>query len=682
MQPGEIVVARLGKGASIVQLLEAAADKVTVALGRNRQARIPSDRILIGTGVTASAQEEVEEFRRESEAISADIDLSEVWEVSSDEAAPIDLLGLADLYWDTQPRPAQIAALALHLDQNSDHFTYGSDGYTPLTRAAVEETQVRRRREAENAEAASSLMAALSQGSLPEPLSAGQEAVLDHLRSYAVYGDDYARSRTARNLLDALAEGAGDLQRRCFDLLVAAEVFSPDEFLELHRTGVREEFPEEALAEAATTAEPTLLMLSPRCRDLRESATFTIDHVGTDDRDDAISVEMDEAEPDGAYRIGIHITNVGALIPKGGAIDGEADQRMASLYLPERTVPMLPPEFSSRLGSLDPGEARLAMSLLVEVDSADEVSGWEITESVVRSRAAFTYEEADEALADEDSEWHPALKRLSRLAESRRGKRESDGAISIDRAEMAISVKPSGEVEVRVLERSSPARRLVTELMVLYNSLLAELCRADGLPAIYRAQDPPDLADVPPDPQNEAGRALWRHMVARRLAPAELSTTPGTHWGLGVPAYVQATSPLRRYPDLVIQRQIAQHLGWGKPLYSQEEVTSVLQRADVQLRELAWLEEGRRRYWFLKYLKQSRLDGPDRSDGPPLFEAYVLENEPGRLAILKLAEFPFRVRTRLGQTVAPGDTVTLELQGVDLWRRIGHFVVARNGAQG
>jgi len=322
MQPGEIVVARLGKGASVVQLLESGSDRVTVALGRNRQARIPLDRILTGTGIIPSDQAEVEEFRRESEALAASVDLSEVWEVFGDEAGPIDLLGLAGLYWDSSPKPAQIAALALHLDQNADHFSYGSNGYTPLTRAAVEEVQVRRTREAETAEAASSLMATLSQGSLPEPLSAAQEAVLDHLRSYAVFGDDYARSRVARKLLEALAEGHGDLQRRCFDLLVAAGVFSPDEFLELHRAAVRQEFPEEALTEAATIAEPTLLMLSPRCRDLRESAAFTIDHVGTDDRDDAISVELGDAGPDGAYRIGIHITNVGALIPQGSAIDG------------------------------------------------------------------------------------------------------------------------------------------------------------------------------------------------------------------------------------------------------------------------------------------------------------------------------------------------------------------------
>ena len=132
--------------------------------------------------------------------------------------------------------------------------------------------------------------------------------------------------------------------------------------------------------------------------------------------------------------------------------------------------------------------------------------------------------------------------------------------------------------------------------------------------------------------------------------------------------------PLRRYPDLVMQRQISHFLSAGKPFYPTESVASVLQRAEVQLRELSRLEEERKRYWFLKYLQQSRLEGPDTPEDSALFPAVVLENEPRRKALLVLADFPFRVRAELPHTCTPGDTVTLRLHGVDLWRRLGDFV--------
>jgi exoribonuclease-2 len=687
MQPDEVVVARLGKGASLVRYLETTGDRVSVALGRNRQARLPPDRILLATGVMASDPEELEELSRRCQDLSSDIDLSEVWEVITDEATPIDLDGLAELYWGPSPTVTQRVALVLYLDQSTDYFEHGLEGYTARSRASVQEIQARRRREAENAEAAQSLVDGLSRGRLPQPLTQHQATLLKQLRDYAVHGDDYARAAAARSLLGRLPVGAGDPQRRSFDLLVSAGVFSPDEPLELHRAGIPVQFPEDALAEAAALDAPSEHLMEPGRKDLTALPAVTIDDADTEERDDALSLEIDEAGADvesTGYRIGIHIADAGALIPHGGAIDREADRRMATLYLPERTIGMLPPGFSRRLGSLDPQETRPAMSLLVQVSASGEASDWEITPSVIRCRASLTYEEVDRALEDENSPWHQMLTGLGQAAQALRRRREADGAVNIDQPEMAIKAHPSGEVEVRVLQRSSPARQLVSELMILCNSLLAEYCRSEGLPAVYRSQAAPDLSDLAVDPRSsaegpglsEAQRALQRYRIVRRLLPAELDTNPAPHGGLGVPAYIQASSPLRRYPDLVMQRQIGHFLSSGRPLYPTQAVSSVVYRAEVQLRELARLEDRRKRYWFLKYLQQSRLKGPGPGDGSELFAASVLENEPRRRALLELAEFPFRVRAELPHTLEPGDTVTLKLQGVDLWRRIGHFVLA------
>ena len=359
------------------------------------------------------------------------------------------------------------------------------------------------------------------------------------------------------------------------------------------------------------------------------------------------------------------------LVSDGGALDREADARMATLYLPELQVPMLPPSVSHRAGSLLPGEERAAVSLMAEVTAEGDLLDWEVTPSVIRSRAALPYEEADTAISDESHTWHAALAPLNALALTLRARRERAGALMLDRSEMRVDVGEDGRVDVRVVEPSA-AREMVAELMILANTLLAEFCRDRELPAAYRSQKAPDLEGLP---EEIPDGPLRRFLTLRRIAPADLSTRPGTHAGLGVSAYLQATSPLRRYPDLVMQRQIGGFLERGEPPYSSQDVTDVTQRADVQIRELGRLEEGRRRYWFLKYLGQRLEDAEPRE----LYDAVVLENARNRNAQLELVDYPYRVRTKLPQQCEPGETVTLRLHGVDLWRRVGFFVHAPHG---
>ena len=210
--------------------------------------------------------------------------------------------------------------------------------------------------------------------------------------------------------------------------------------------------------------------------------------------------------------------------------------------------------------------------------------------------------------------------------------------------------------------------------MILCNSLFARFCSENGLPAVYRSQRRPDLSDLPDlsGLDERAAPVMTRYSVARRMQAARVSTEPMPHEGLGVSEYLQGTSPLRRYPDLVVQRQVGGYLADGKGPYAPDEVGSVAQRAEVQIRELSRIEEGRRRYWFLKYLRGARLP-PGGSD---VFEAVVLDSGGRRNALLELVEFPFRVRAELPRSTAAGEVVTLRLQGVDLWRRVGLFVHA------
>ncbi len=672
MRAGEIVVVGLARGPSVVLLLEEKDGRASVAIGRNRQARLPVHRILLATGVVAAGEQQLDEFANAASAEAAAIDLAETWDAfADDETACLSLEDLAELCWSGPVGPERLAALVIHLD-GSDYFQRNQDGYAVRPRSHVEEFQTRKKREAERAEEEQALAEAMASGRLPDPITSTQSALIELLRGFAIHGEEYPRARAAKTFLARTGRQSGDLQKLCFDLLVSSGVFAPDEPLELHRAEVPDRFPDAVLSQAGIRAAASE---SDR-RDLTHLDAFTIDDAGTKDRDDALSVEPVPGS-DNEYLVGVHIADAGGLIPSGSPVDREAGRRMASLYLPEKTIPMLPPELTHQNGSLDPGRTRGGVTLIVRLDDAGNVLDREVTPSLLRSREAMTYEEADHALDDDSSPRHEALAVLQKVADARRHLRGNAGAIELEQPEMSVRVKPTGEVTIRVLDRTSPSRRLVAELMVLCNTLLGELCRSEQLPSVYRVQTPPDLSDLPQaepaESSSEAHETLRRYLLAKRLRPAELDIVPGRHSSLGVPVYIQATSPLRRYPDLVLQRQISYFLESGKPLYPVDDIISVAQRAEVQIREVARVEAQRKRYWFLKFLQSERLPS-DADDDCGIFSAVVLETNPRRRALVELTEYPFRSRVELPRSYSPGATVTLALCGIDLWRRLAHFV--------
>ncbi len=689
MLPGEILVARLSGGATIVRFQEEKNGRVAVLLGRNKVARVPAERVMLATGVLAGEAGRFEEFCDSAKEVSGEIDLTEVWDVLTDEQEESSLADLADLYWPASPGAVELTGLLLCLERSSDLFASDGAKYRPRTRDDLEALLARRRREAKNARDAQDLVEALSAGGLPDAMSNHQRSLIEILEGYAVHGEELPRRQAARELVQASSPQTRDLQRACFEMLVTAGVFDPDEFLDLRRAGIRTDFPAQVLGEARAASGAATR--GPEREDLTHLDTFTIDDEETVDRDDALSLEMRES----GYRLGVHIADAAALVPREGAVDREADRRMSSLYLPERTIPMLPDDLTRGAGSLDPGEERMGVSLLADLTEEGEVTSWRVVRSTIRSAAALSYEQVD-ALLQSDGPRRATIEGLHRLAEALRRKREERGAINLDQPEMNVKVRETGEIEVSLRDRSSPGNQMVAELMILCNSLLARYCWENGLPAVYRSQRRPDLSGLPDvsTVDERAAPIMNRFNTARRMQAARVSTKPMAHDGLGVSAYLQATSPLRRYPDLVVQRQVGGFLASGKLAYAPAEVESVAQRAELQTREMSGIEAGRKRYWFLKYLEGSRMGGADPSTGSgqalstgpgqalstgpgqDLFEAVVLDAGGRRTALLELLEFPFRCRAELPRSVAAGEIVTLRLQGVDLWRRVGLFVHA------
>ena len=678
MKPGELVAARMSGGITIARVVDVEASRVRVAVRRKKEARLPAERIILSTQVFAEGDEQVAEFRKQSEDIASELDISELWEVVSDEQVAYAFDDLADLYWGSDITPTQQVALLLCLDRDTLYFEDGKSGYTPRAPDAVEETLARRNRQVQQAEEADDLVVHLQRGVLPAALTPHQKMLIESMREYAAFGDDYTRSALVKALLNKMERSTGNLQRLAFNVLVNCGEFAPDEPIELVRDDIATEFSDDALAAAEIVNEITLLADLDRT-DLTALPTFTIDDADTQDRDDALSLERLESS-DGApktYRLGIHITDAGALIPQGSVLDEEADRRMASLYTPDRKIPMLPTSVSHDKGSLEAGKRRAALSLLADISADGEIIGFEVKPSVIVSDAALSYDEANSAISHSEHAYHDMLASLHTLTEALKRKREAAGAVGIDRAELLIKVVSPDDVDVKVVQRNSPAREIVAECMVLCNSLLASFCAERNIPASYRSQTAPDLSDLgsglPPGVEIGEDGPLRQFLMMRRFAPADTRTAPAPHGGLGVPAYIQATSPLRRYPDMVMQRQITHYLRTGEPLYSVEDITSVAGRADLQLRAMGKLEDERRRYWLLKFFKLRMERAPDDEEASS-FKAVVLENQPRRSAMLELEDYPFRARARLPAAILPGESVVLHLHSVDLWEKRANFI--------
>lgn len=690
MKPGELVAARMSGGITIARVVNVEASRVRVAVRRRKEARLPAERIVLATQVFADGDEQVAAFRQQSEGIASDVDIAELWEVVSDERIAWTFSELAELYWGSEANAAQQVALLLCLDRDSLYFEAGKTGedgkagYTPRAPSAVEETLARRRRQAQQAAETDDLLACLERGGLPPTLTAHQQMLVNSIHEFAAHGDDYTRSALVKSLLDKMERKSGNLQRLAFDSLVSCGVLAADEPIELLRADIAEAFSDDALSAAESVSE-TELLDDPARIDMTHLRPFTIDDADTQDRDDALSLELRDDTDAGAnldtaarYRLGVHITDAGALIPQGSALDETANLRMASLYIPDRKIPMLPTAVSHNKGSLEAGKRRAALSLIADIDASGTVLRYEVKPSVIVSDRALSYDDANTAITDAAHDYHTTLSALHTLTEALKRQRESAGAVNIDRAEMLIKIVSPDDVCVRVVQRDSAARQMVAECMVLCNTLLASFCRDRDVPASYRSQKTPDLSDLsanlPPGVEIGDG-ALKQYLMMRRFAPADTRTAPAPHGGLGVPAYIQATSPLRRYPDMVMQRQIAHYIRHGEPLYSVSEITSVAGRADVQLRAMGKIEDERRRYWLLKFFKLRMERTPDDEE-VTMFKAVVLENQPRRSAMLELADYPFRVRARLPDNILPGEIVTLRLHSVDLWEKRGSFIYA------
>ncbi len=361
----------------------------------------------------------------------------------------------------------------------------------------------------------------------------------------------------------------------------------------IYKHGITIDFPEEVLEQAANTPETISEDELEGRRDLRDEMIVTIDGADAKDLDDAVSVKQLN---NGNYKLGVYIADVSYYVREGSPIDVEAFERGTSVYLVDRVIPMIPHRLSNGICSLNPQVDRLTLGCEMEITSTGEVVNHEIFQSVIRTTERMTYSDVNKILVDHDGELRkryellvPMFENMEKLAEILRGKRMGRGAIDFDFKEAKVVVDEEGKAFDVVLRERSVAERLIEEFMLAANETIAEHFHWMDVPFIHRIHEDPDdgklqnffeflgglgikvkgtanevhpqaLQKVLEDIKGEPEEMIVSKLMLRSMKQAKYDPQSIGHFGLATEFYTHFTSPIRRYPDLIVHRLIRTYL--------------------------------------------------------------------------------------------------------------------------
>lgn len=369
--------------------------------------------------------------------------------------------------------------------------------------------------------------------------------------------------------------------------------------------------------------------------DFRDVVTFTIDPKDAKDFDDALSIRT--LKP-GLWEVGVHIADVSHYVKEGSIIDKEAAKRATSVYLVDRTIPMLPERLCNFICSLRPDEEKLAYSVIFEMNEKAEVKNYRIRHTVIKSNRRFTYEEAQQIIETGEGDYKEEVLQLNRLAQILREKRMAAGSINFDRCEVKFEIDETGKPLSVYFKVSKEANKLIEEFMLLANKTVAEYVgkvpknkKPKVLP--YRIHDLPD-----PDKLDNLNQFIARfgykirtggskaevsksinHLLGeiegkkeqnlietvslRAMQKARYSIYNIGHYGLAFDYYTHFTSPIRRYPDLMVHRLLTRYLAGGRSAQADkyetlcehssamEQIAASAERASVKYKQVEFMGE-------------------------------------------------------------------------------------------
>ncbi|MDR3252247.1 MAG: ribonuclease R [Tannerella sp.] len=419
------------------------------------------------------------------------------------------------------------------------------------------------------------------------------------------------------------------------DILGAAGENNAEMHAILAEFGLPYVYPEEVEHAADRIPEEINAAEIARREDFRDVTTFTIDPKDAKDFDDALSFR---AAANGRWEIGVHIADVTHYVKPGDIIDREGYERATSVYLVDRTIPMLPERLSNKLCSLRQDEEKLCFSVVFELDDAAEIHASRIVRTAIRSNRRFTYEEAQEIIETGKGDYNVELLKINDLAKQLRDRRFADGAIDFDRYEVKFDIDDKGKPLRVYFKEAKESNHLVEEFMLLANRAVAEAIGKtpkgrSKKTFVYRIHEQPDqekmqnfvefvsrlgyklnakankgeliknINSLLDKSKGKPEQNLIETLAIRSMQKAKYSTHNVGHFGLAFPFYTHFTSPIRRYPDMMVHRLLERYLDGGRSVKaddyeeycdhcsSMEQIAANAERASIKYKQVEFMKD-------------------------------------------------------------------------------------------
>ncbi|NOU46486.1 MAG: ribonuclease R [Bacteroidales bacterium] len=478
------------------------------------------------------------------------------------------------------------------------------------------------------------------------------------------------------------------------------------------------EFPKEVEKDAARIDRTISKEEIARRRDFRQTLTVTIDPADAKDFDDAISLKKLE---NGHWEVGVHIADVSHYVRENAALDKEAQERGTSIYLVDRVIPMLPEVLSNDVCSLRPKEDKLCFSAVFEMDDEAEIFGEWIGKTIINSDRRYAYEEIQEIIEGNEGDFKTEVLVWHSLASKLRAKRVKNGSINFHSEEVKFILDETGKPIDTFVKVQKESHMLIEDFMLLANRHVAEKIgkphgKKEPNTFVYRIHDEPNpeklntfmqflnklgysmnissraklvksYNDLFVAVEGKGEKSLIETVAIRTMAKAEYSTQNIGHYGLAFPYYTHFTSPIRRYPDLIVHRLLERYLIENKPSVSSEDYEAVCKHASDMEQRAANMERESIKYKQAEYLldkvgkmfdgqisgvskwgifvelKQSKCEGMVRYNEMP-GDYYYLDEENYRV-----------IGQSYGKVFRLGDQVKIRVKKVDLTKKKLDFVI-------
>ena len=576
------------------------------------------------SGKSHEMAKEVGNFRVGFEEDLEGIDLEDLYEYVKEEGVEgYEGKDLADLYFSGVDQERELR-MAIELSRDGLYFKYKNGRYYPKKEKEVAEMRNRIEQERKNQKKREKkrelvrgwfeenlMEEGLPKEGLEEGLPVGEglpKEVMEYfepLKGYLIHQEEWGKKEVTFERIEELrneykVEGIEHTEG-LYNFLLRWGVLREEEDLILLKYELKSDFSEKMVGFGGLVGRYEGGV--EEREDFRDIYTMSIDTEGTRDIDDGLTLE----EKGGGYEVGVHIADVSHFIKRSNELDEEALGRSSSIYFPFRRWGMFPGDLSEFRMSLIAGELRPVLSFIFRINGSYEVIDQELKLCEIRVDKNLSYQEAEKIL-ESGGEQGRKLQILYGLAKRLEEKRKKEGALEFNRAELKIKREEDGKLRVMREDQDLKTQFLVKELMIYINHKAANICHEEKIPGIYIYQDEPEM-DKKKYSEEELEGSRWKFFEQMKgLKRSEMSIMGGRHYSLGLSRYTQCSSPIRRYHDLLVQRQLKRYI-MGESMedsYSEEEIKSIFPGLEKTQRLIKQAEREKYRYWILKYIEQEK----------------------------------------------------------------------------